>query len=116
MQKKLYHIELDETTEITEEQLKALQTIVPEAQFKTANQLFYGLTIENFTEAEAAKWAEYQVTEKKSFYVPYDCESLKLVDLNYFLSLQLDIPFTVKKIINIRFGTKDGRYSNNTFI
>lgn len=114
MQKKLFKIELEDWKEITEEQLQALQTIVPEARFKSKSDITH--KSEGWSEADEAKWAEYHTATYKSFYIPYDTPSLDLVDLTYFLSLQLDIPFRVKKIINIRFGTKEGRYSNNTFI
>ena len=114
MQKKLFKIELDESTKITEKQLQGLQTIVPKARFRSKYQVTY--KSENWDDSDEAKWAEYNSSTHKSFCIPYGTTSLDLVDLNYFLSLQLDIPFTVKKIINIRFGTKNGRYSNNTFI
>lgn len=110
MQKKLYHIELDELTEITADELKAFQTIVPEARFRTKEQVLY------YSSENEERWQEYCDATKKSFYVPYGCKSLELVDLNYFLSLNLDIPFTVKKITTVRFGTRHGAYTDDTYI
>lgn len=106
MLKKLYHIELDETTEITEEQLQALQTMVPDAHFHTKEE-FYG---------SAAEYEVYCQAPLRAFRTKYNSPALKLFDLPYFLSMDINIPFRVLGVTYVRMSTRDGRYNDNTLI